>query len=109
MRSPSPRLATLASQAGLEPEQVTEKFNAAHEAFYTAASDHLAALGVTDEDAFEAFINENPNARRDMGKAARDLVMSNSTKGLDAVADAFLEKADRYIQEDVKAALEEAG
>lgn len=103
------RLSQLASQAGLEPGQVAEKFGAAHAAFHEAASAHLEGLGVVDDDAFEAFINENPEARRNLGKAARDLVVSNSTQGLDAVADAFLEKADRYMADDVKAALEEAG
>lgn len=102
-------LALLASQAGLEPHQVAEKFNTAHAAFHSAAADHLATHGVTDEDSFDAFLNENPRWFGELAKGARDLVMSNSTKGLDAVADAFLERADRYMAEDVKDALEAAG
>jgi hypothetical protein len=42
-------------------------------------------------------------------EGARDLVMSNDTKALTGVAEAFLEQADRYAPEDVKTALDEAG
>jgi len=105
----SSRLAALASQAGLEPHEVAEKFNAAHAAFYDAATSRMETLGVTDEDAFEAFVKDHPQQYQAMVKGARDLVMSNSTKGLDAVADAFLERADHYMAEDVKDALEAAG
>ena len=50
------RLSQLASQAGLEPEQVAEKFGAAQAAFHEPASDHLEGRGVVDEDAFDAFL-----------------------------------------------------
>ena len=105
----SSRLAALASQAGLEPHEVAEKFNTAHAAFYDAATSRMETLRVTDEDAFEAFVKDHPQQYQAMVKGARDLVMSNSTKGLDAVADAFLERADHYMAEDVKDALEAAG
>ncbi|MGX0975208.1 hypothetical protein ACSSVY_000910 [Roseovarius sp. MBR-51] len=102
-------LATMASQAGLEPHQVAEMLNTAHVAFYDAATSHMEALGVTDEDAFEAFVKDHPQHYQALAKGARDLAMSNSTKGLDTVADAFLERADRYMADDVMDALETAG
>lgn len=102
-------LARMASQAGLEPSEVADKLNTAHTAFYEAATSHMGALGVTNGDAFEAFVNENPRWYGELSKGARDLVMSNNTEGLDTVADAFLEQADRYMADDVMDALEDAG
>ena len=102
-------LARMASTAGLEPDQMQAKFHEVHQGFYDAATSHLAAHGVTNEEAFEVFVGDNPQLAQKLTEGARDLVMSNDPKGLTGVADAFLEQLDRYASEDVKAALDEAG
>ncbi|WP_299789451.1 hypothetical protein [uncultured Marivita sp.] len=102
-------MARLASQAGMEPEQMGEIINTLHQAYYDAATDHLAAHGVTNEDAFEAFLGDNPRLAREVLDGARALVMTNDTNALTDVADAFLEQADRYMPQDVTAALNEVG
>ncbi|TMV08531.1 hypothetical protein FGK63_05230 [Ruegeria sediminis] len=102
-------LARMASQAGIEPEQMREQINAAHQGFYDAAAARLEAAGIADEDAFAAFVQDNPQVYQKLLEGARALVMSNSTTEIDAVKDAFLEQADRYMTDEVKDALEEAG
>jgi hypothetical protein len=100
-------LARMASMAQIEPDQMADQINTAHQAFYEAATDHMASLGVTNEEAFAAFMQENPNEATKMVEGARALAMSNDTTELDDVAGVFLEHADRYMIDEVKAALDE--
>lgn len=102
-------LGRMASAMNMEPSQAAEMVNAVHQGFYDTAMDHLADLGVTDEDALEAFIGANPQIAQSLPKVANDLFTNNDTSGLDALADKFMTQADRFMTEDVKAALEEAG
>ena len=99
----------LAAQAGVEPEEMSDNINAAHLGFYEAASSHMASRGVLDGEAFMSFLGANPDQAGKINEAARALVMNNSTQGLDEVADSFMERADVYMKDDVKDALDEAG
>ncbi|UWP91404.1 hypothetical protein K3X13_10010 [Aliiroseovarius crassostreae] len=102
-------LQRMAASAGMEPHQIAEMVNTAHAGFHEAATDHMANLGVTDEEAFDAFLNENPHAFGKLAEGARALVMGQGTEGLDTVASQFMEQADRYMTEDVIVALDTAG
>lgn len=98
----------MAVQAGVEPAEIAAQINAAHQGFHEAATARMAARGVTEEDAFMAFLGDNPQVAGKMFEGARSLVRG-STGGIDEVADAFLEQADRYMPDAVKDALEDAG
>jgi hypothetical protein len=102
-------LARMATAQGIEPEQAAELVNTAHQGFYDAASDHMANLGITNDAAFGAFVQDNPQAYGKLAEAARELFMNNDTNGLDAIAGQFMEQADHYMQEDVMVALNAAG
>jgi hypothetical protein len=102
-------MSRLASQAGMEPEEMAQTINALHQAYYDVATDHLSAHGVTNEDAFEAFIGDNPRLAGKVLEGARSMIMSNDPSSLTDIADAFLEQADRYMPGDVTAALDEVG
>lgn len=102
-------LERMAAGSGKEPGEVAELVNRAHEGFYEAAADRMADLGVTDEEAFMAFVSQNPQLRGKMAESARALVMGQGAEGFDAVASQFLEQADRYMGDEVIAALDEAG
>lgn len=102
-------LERMATQAGVEPEAMLETLNTAHAAFHDAATGRMASRGVTDMDAFEAFVDDDPSMVEKLSTAARQMVVSNSTEALDGMIDAFLEKADHYMPEDVSEALEMAG
>lgn len=102
-------LTRMASHAGLSPDEMSEKIEAAHLAFYGAASDYMAERGVVDEDAFAAFIAQNPQHMQGLTEAARSLVMNNDPTGFDGLADAFLEQADVFMTEEAKDALDAAG
>jgi hypothetical protein len=98
----------MASQAGVEPSQMADMVNSIHQGFYDVASDIVAEAGI-DENAFEAFIGANPQQGQKMLEAARAMVMTNDTAGLRDLTDAFYEQADRFMPNEVKAALDEAG
>ena len=102
-------LARMASEAGMEPDEMAATINTAHQGFYDAAASHLASRGVDTGEAFEAFIGANPRVFEALGASARSLVMNNDTSGLDEVADAFLEQADKFMTAEVEAALDDAG
>lgn len=102
-------LTRMASHAGLSPDEMSEKIEAAHSGFYDAASDYMAERGVVDEDAFAAFIAQNPQHMQGLTDAARSLVMNNDPTGFDGLADAFLEQADVFMTDEAKDALDAAG
>ena len=102
-------LSALAQKSGEDPAAVAEKLGKAYEAFYDSAMDRFAARGVIDEDALSAFVSDNPRFHEIAQRGARELATSNKTALLDSIADAFIEQADRYIPNDVKAALDQAG
>ncbi|MEQ9695098.1 hypothetical protein [Shimia sp. SDUM112013] len=102
-------LSRMASMAQVEPDQMLEQIIAAHQGFYDSAMDHMANLGVTNDDAFEAFLAANPHEAQKMPEVARALFLNNDTSGLDDLAASFLEQADKYNTAEVKDALREAG
>ena len=102
-------LAALAQKSGEDPATVAGKLVNAYEAFHDATMDRFAARGVVDEDALSAFVNDNPRYHEVAQRGARELATSNKTASLDSIADAFVEQADRYMPNDVKAALDQAG
>ena len=102
-------LAHLASQAGIEPDAMAAKIDKAHAGFFDAALSRLASRGVTNTDAFESFVMGNPQMAQKMMDSVRDLVMGRGAGNLDDLADAFNEKADRYMYDDIVTSLNEAG
>lgn len=102
-------LSALAQKSGEDPAAVAEKLGKAYEAFHDATMDRFAARGVVDEDALSAFVHDNPRYQEMAQRGARELATSNKTASLDSIADAFVEQADRYMPNDVKAALDQAG
>lgn len=93
-------VARMASQAGIEPEQMLEQITAAHQGFYDGAMARFEAAGI-DAEALEAFVKDNPQALSKLAQGARNLVMHNNTTQMDEVQEAFFEQADRYMPEEV--------
>ncbi len=105
-------LARIAGHAGIEPEAMAAQIEAVHSGFYETATAHLADHGVVNEDAFQAYLGDNPHQVQKLLETSRGLMTSPSasaTDGLTDIADAFVENGDIYMPEDVKAALEEVG
>ena len=101
-------LERMASQAGVEPEEMAEQVYAVHEGFYNSAMDILAEGGI-DEDAFEAFYSSDPQTASKMTESARALIMTNDTAGLRDLASSFYERADKFMPNETRAALTQAG
>jgi hypothetical protein len=99
----------LASQAGIEPSEMAEIIERAHDGMQEAVLKHLAPFGVYDHAAFTAFVHGSPETHARLLASVRDLMMSNSTKGLESLARDFAECADTVDPEGVAAALGAAG
>ena len=102
-------LSRMASQAGAEPGQVADLIATAHAGMEKAVLNHLAPMGVYDQDAFAAFIHASPETHAQMVASVRDLMMHNSTKGFETLAEQFVEQADMVDPGNVDDALREAG
>ncbi len=96
----------MASMAGVEPAEMTEKVATVWQGAYDAASDFM---GIENGEAFQAFITSDTQRKADMVEAARNFFMHNKTEGLQTMADAYLPAMDRYEGSRVKAMLTEAG
>jgi hypothetical protein len=99
----------LASQAGVEPSEMAAVIERAHDGMQEAVLKHLAPFGVYDHAAFTAFVHGSPETHQRLLASVRDLMMSNSTKGLESLARDFAECADTVDPEGVGAALGAAG
>jgi ribulose 1,5-bisphosphate carboxylase large subunit-like protein len=70
---------------------------------------HLSPFGVYDQDTFTDFLHSSPQTHQKMVESVRDLVMHNSTKGFEGLAEEFTLAADMVDPEGVAGALEDAG
>jgi hypothetical protein len=102
-------LSRMASQAGTEPEDVAALIAVAHEGMEKAVLSRLAPMGVYDQEAFAAFIHGSKDTHAQMVASVRDLLMYNSTKGFETLAEQFVEQADMVDPSNVDDALREAG
>jgi hypothetical protein len=101
-------LERMASQAGVEPAAMEEIVSRAHAGMEEAVLKHLGPLGVYDGEAFAAFLHGEADTKAKFVEAVRDLVMHNSTRGLEGLAEQFAERVDMVDPESVEAALEVA-
>lgn len=99
----------MASHAGVEPDQMGQQLATIQAGMETAIYNHLAPLGVYDREAFATFVHSSEKTHRQMLDSTRDLMMSNSTAGFEALAKEFAMSADIADPEGVQDALEEAG
>lgn len=102
-------LSRMASQAGTEPEDVAALIAVAHEGMEKAVLSRLAPMGVYDQEAFAAFIHGSKDTHAQIVASVRDLLMYNSTKGFETLAEQFVEQADMVDPSNVDDALREAG
>jgi hypothetical protein len=98
----------MAAQAGVDPAQIEAQVGAAWSGFFDATTSRLEASGI-DLEAFDAFTSSDPEASAKLRQAARAVAMSNDLSGLDDLRDDFLARSDRFMQDEVKAALTDAG
>ena len=99
----------MASQAGVEPYMMAETIEAAKEGMATAVMQKLAPLGVYDEDAFAAYLHGDSKTHQRLIDSTHDLMMSNSTKGFEALAADFVMSADKIDPATVADALTASG
>lgn len=99
----------MASQAGVEPHEMEESLYTAYEGMTTAVMQHLVPFGVYDPDTFTQFMHASPQTHQRMQESVRDLLMNNSTKGFEKLAEDFAESADMVDPESVEEALNDAG
>jgi ribulose 1,5-bisphosphate carboxylase large subunit-like protein len=102
-------LERMASQAGVEPEDMATTVAFAQEGMQHAIMKHLSPFGVYDQDTFTDFLHSSPQTHQKMVESVRDLVMHNSTKGFEGLAEEFTLAADMVDPEGVAGALEDAG
>lgn len=102
-------LSRMASQAGAEPSQMEELVATAHAGMEKAVLNRLAPMGVYDQEAFATFIHGSKETHAQMMASVRDLMMHNSTKGFETLAEQFVEQADVVDPGNVDDALREAG
>jgi hypothetical protein len=105
-------LARMAGYAGVEPDAMAAQIEAAHQGFYDTASAHLEDHGVVNEEAFQAYLSDNPQQMQKLIETSRGLMSSSDasvTDGLTDIATAFVENGDKYMPQDVKDALDEVG
>ena len=98
----------MASQAKMEPHEMADLVNTAHHGFYDVATDMITEGGI-DEDAFIAFVGSDKGRGDAVVEAARAMVMTNDMAGLTELRDSFYEQADKFMPDETKAALTEAG
>ena len=99
----------MASQAGVEPHLMAETIEAAKEGMATAVMERLIPLGVYDQNAFAHFLHGDPQTHQRLIESTRDLMMSNSTRGFEALAEEFAMSADKIDPATVADALTESG
>lgn len=102
-------LERMASQAGVEPHTMADMINSAHDGMQTAVMQRLAPFGVYDPDAFTDCIHSDPRTHQRMIESVRDLMMNNSTKGMENLAEEFAMVADTVDPASVHEALRDAG
>jgi hypothetical protein len=102
-------IARAASQAGVSPEDMAAKYEAAVAGMEQAMDTRLASLGVFDQDLFADYVQGNGERLAEAHKALFALMTSNSTEGFDRLAEGFVESLDQIAAEDVADALEDAG
>lgn len=98
----------MATQAGVEPGEMLNHIATAQQGFYDVATGIIEGAGI-DTDAFEAFVKADPRRNSQMIETARAMVMSNDTKGLEALTSNFYEHADKFMPAETREALTEAG
>lgn len=101
-------LTRMAGQMGVEPTEVNALWEAAHGGFYDAGANILGEGGIDDE-AFGQWANSHPATAQKLMEASRALVMTNDTSGLKELQTSFYESADKFMPEETRAALTEAG
>jgi hypothetical protein len=104
-----PTIERMASKAGIEPDEMQAKLETVWSGAYEEAMNHMSAHGVGNDDAFEAFLRDNPRFASEMTDAARNYFVHHQTGGLESVAGEYLAKADRYDTDHMKELLTEAG
>ena len=102
-------LERMASQAGVEPGDMADTVATAQAGMEQAVMKHLSTFGVYDQDTFTAFLHSSPQNHQRMVQSVRDLVMHNSTKGFEGLAQEFTLTADMVDPANVEGALEDAG
>lgn len=99
----------MASTAGDEPEAMREKIEGVWQGAYDAGMDVMAEAGVENEEAFEAFMADNPRLASSMIEAARNYFVYHKPEGLVAMAESYLPQMDRYETDRVQDLLTAAG
>ena len=99
----------MASQAGVEPETMAGTIETAHAGLKSAIMEKLRPLGVYDPAVFEHYLHQDNQTHQRLIESTRDLVMNNSTKGFEALAQDFAESADKVDPAGVADALNERG
>ena len=99
----------MASQAGVEPHLMAETIEAAKDGMATAVMERLIPLGVYDQEAFLHFLHGDPKTHQRLIDSTRDLMMSNSTRGFEALAEEFAMSADKIDPATVADALQGSG
>lgn len=99
----------MASQAGVEPQDMAEAIETAKAGMTTAVMQKLAPLGVYDADVFAHFLHGDAQTHQRLIESARDLVLNNSTKGFEALAEDFAKLADKVDPAGVADALNDSG
>jgi len=99
----------MAMQAGVPDELMAEAVEVARDGMEAAVLQRLAPLGVYDPDTFSHFIYSDPKMHQRFVESTRDLMMSNSTKGFEGLAEEFAMSADKVDPASVEDALHEAG
>lgn len=99
----------MASQAGVEPFQMAETIATANEGMTAAVLEKLRPLGVYDPEIFAHYLHGDNQTHQRMIESARDLMMNNSTKGFEALAEEFAMSADKVDPAGVAEALAASG
>jgi hypothetical protein len=101
-------LARMASQQGVEPHEMAAQIATAENGFRDVMTNIVEGASI-DTEAFGAFIEADPVRGNKMMETARAMVMTNDTSGLNALVEDFYTQADRFMPEETRAALTEAG
>jgi hypothetical protein len=102
-------LERMAMQAGVPTELMADAVATAWEGMGTAVIERLSPLGVYDADTFAWFLNSDPRTHQKFVESARDLMLNNSTRGLETLAEEFAMSADKVDPASVEEALHDAG
>ncbi|MCL6286003.1 hypothetical protein M3P21_21030 [Ruegeria sp. 2012CJ41-6] len=99
----------MAHMAGVEPAEMQAQVATVWEGAYNSAMGIMAEAGVANEEAFDAFLNSNPQMQASMKEAARNYFVHHKTEGLQTMADAYLTQMDQFDTAGVREMLTEAG